>query len=209
MAVTTQIKLNFINHSNDSNNSSFVVYQKNVKANLGELPVAWKTIQNCGQGDHHPFVYEMDLKVSAADSYGNYTPQFHAADGQLFGMKKTASGDQLVLVGTGSSVTEVQVANQLQVGSVNANIYRSGRLLATKTSVVPQQMAVFEFKPSIFIGAVSQVVEGSLMNSAIMSMVNTELSLLGIASADIVCTGGGAGPNSQPFTFTMQNIQMA
>ena len=46
------------------------------------------------------------------------------------------------------------------------------------------------------------------MNSAIISNINTELSLLGIASADIVMTGGGPGPNSTPFQFTLENVKM-
>jgi hypothetical protein len=103
----------------------------------------------------------------------------------------------------------VQLRNDLQKGAINATIYKDGRNLATKTSVAPGQKAVFEFKPTIWIGAVSQVVEGQVMNSAIMSDVNTELSLLGIASADIVMTGGGPGTNSTAFTFNLENVVMA
>jgi hypothetical protein len=47
-----------------------------------------------------------------------------------------------------------------------------------------------------------------VMNSAIMSCVNTELSLLGIASADIVLTGGGPGRDSSPFQFSLENVVM-
>ncbi|MDC0684919.1 hypothetical protein [Sorangium atrum] len=42
-----------------------------------------------------------------------------------------------------------------------------------------------------------------------ISSVNTELSLLGIASADIVMAGGGAGVDSTPFVFTLENIVAA
>jgi hypothetical protein len=47
------------------------------------------------------------------------------------------------------------------------------------------------------------------MDSAVVEQVNTEFSLLGIASADIVMTGGGSGPDAQPFSFTFQNVVMA
>jgi hypothetical protein len=60
----------------------------------------------------------------------------------------------------------------------------------------------------LFIGVVSQVEEGEVMNSAILSDINTELSLLGIQSADIVMTGGGAGPQATPFEFTLENVVM-
>ncbi|MFV8754430.1 hypothetical protein ACNOYE_28110 [Nannocystaceae bacterium ST9] len=202
------IQLNFINNSNDSNNSQIVIFQKNVATNFDELAVAWKVIQYCGQGDNHPFVFPMEMMVAASDSYGNYTPQMPAQNGQLFSMSLTTSGDRLVQSGSGTSSSEVQVLNSLPKGAINASIYKDGSLLATKTAVAPQQKAVFQFKPTIWIGVVSQVVQGQVMNSAIISSVNTELSLLGVASANIVMTGGGPGRTSLPFAFNLENVVM-
>jgi hypothetical protein len=203
------INLNFINQSNDANNSQVVIFQKNIASNFSELAIAWQVIQNCGQGDYHPFTFPMTMQISAADSWGNFTQQTDAQNGQLFQMNRGNSGDTLGAAGSGSSPSEVQVLNNLPTGSINANIYKAGKLLASKTSVSPQQMAVFQFKPTIWIGVASQIVEGQVMNSAIISKVNTELSLLGLASADIVMTGGGAGPNALPFSFSLQNTVMA
>lgn len=203
------IRLNFINNSNDANNSQVVIFQKNVATDFDELAVAWLVIQNCGQGDNHPFVFPIDMSVGASDSWGNYTPQLTAQNGQLFTMQPTPSGDTLVYTGAGPSMSEVQVLNGLQQGAINASIYKDGRLLATKTSIAPAQKAAFQFKPTIWIGVASQMVQGQVMNSAIISNINTELSLLGIASADIVMTGGGPGPNSTPFQFNLENVVMA
>lgn len=203
------IQLNFINQSNDANNSQVVIFQKNLATNFDELPVAWLVIQNCGQGDNHPFTFPVAMQAGASDSYGNYTPQLGAQNGQLLQVALTPSGNQLVSAGAGTSGQQVQVLNALPKGAINASLYKAGRLLATKTSVAPQQKAVFEFKPTIWIGVASQLVQGQVMNSAIVSSVNTQLSLLGIASADIVMTGGGPGPNAQPFQFNFQNVVMA
>lgn len=202
------IQLNFINNSNDANNSQIVIFQKNMATNFDEIAVAWRVIQWCGQGDNHPFTFPMEMKVAASDSYGNYTPQETAQNGQLFSMSLTTSGDRLVQTGPGTSSTEVQVLNALPRGAINANIYKNGALLAAKTSIAPQQKAVFQFKPTIWIGVASQVVQGQVMNSAIVSSVNTELSLLGISSANIVMTGGGPGRDSSPFTFRLENVVM-
>lgn len=202
------VQLNFINNSNDSNNSSIVIFQKNLATNFDELAVAWQVIQYCGQGDNHPFTFPMRMQVGASDSYGNYTPQLDAQYGQLFQMALTTSGDRLVSAGSGTSSKEVQVLNALPKGAINASIYKSGRLLAVKTSIAPQQKAVFEFKPTIWIGVASQVMQGQIMNSAIISDINTEISLIGIASADIVMTGGGSGPNATPFQFNLENVEM-
>ncbi len=204
----TQIKLNLINQSQDVNNTEYVIFQKNVAENFGELAVAWRVVQNLGISDNHPFVYPLEFFVSASDAFGNHTPQMQAYDGQAYDMVRSGSGDVLQLSATpASAITEVEVRNDLLNGGISANIYRDGKLLATKTNISPQQKAVFEFKPRIYIGAVSEVVEGKIMNSAIVSQINTEIDLLGIQSADIVITGGGGGPNASPFEFTLQNVQ--
>lgn len=205
----SSIKLNFINLSNDANNSKIVIFQKNEVPAFSEIALAWKVINNCGAGDNHPFEFPLDMQLAASDSWGNYTPQMPASPGDSFEMIRTSSGDQLVTCGHSNSVVEVEVKNNLNAGSINAWIYKGGTKLAVKTNVVPGQMAAFVFKPCIYIGVVSQVEEGQVMDSAILSQVNTQFSLLGIASADIVLTGGGSGSGSQPFRFSLRNVQMA
>jgi len=203
------IQLNFINRSNDANNSSIVIFQKNVATDFDELAIAWKVIRNCGQGDNHPFKFPMTMAVSASDSYGNYMPQQLATNGQVFQVVRSTSGDVLQLSTDAGNSSEVQVRNDLPSGAANATIYKDGSALAIKTSIAPGQKAVFQFKPTIWIGVASQIEQGQLLNSAVISDINTELSLLGIASADIVLTGGGPGPKSQPFTFRLENVVMA
>ena len=124
------IALNFINNSNDANNSQIVIFQKNAAADVDEQPVAWKVIENCGRGDNHPFVLPLANEVTASDR-------------------------------------------------------------------------------QIWIRVVPQVQEGDVMDFAATSQVDTELSLLGIASADIVMTGGGRGANSTPFQFSLENVVTA
>lgn len=201
------IKLNFINASADTNNSSIVIFQKNVVADFDELAVAWRVIEECGRLDNHPFTYPMQFQVSGGDSHGNFTPQMTALDGQTYEMIHNNSGDVMRLAKTpAASPNEVEIQNNLVTGSIDGNIFKDGKLLAAKTNMAPGQKAVFQFHPIIFIGAVSQITEGAVMNSAILQQVNTELALFGVLSADIVMTGGGPGPNSLPFSFTLQNV---
>lgn len=203
------IQLNFINRSNDANNSNVVIFQKNVATDFDELHIAWKVIRNCGQGDNHPFAYPMAMTVSSSDSYGNFMPQQDATNGQVFQVTRAPSGDVLQLTSQPGASKEVQVRNDLPQGACNATIYKGGSPLAVKTSIAPGQKAVFEFKPTVWIGVASQIEEGELMNSAVISDINTEISLLGVKSADIVMTGGGPGRLSRPFTFTLENVVMA
>jgi hypothetical protein len=202
-----KIKLNFINRSNNIKNLSVVIFQKNVANHFDEIVVAWKVIQNCGILDNHPFIYSLNLNVSSSDSYGNYSPQLNAFSGQAFDMQTTRSGVMLQISSKPSTnSTEVEVRNNLNRGAINANCYRDGKLLAVKTGLAPGQKAAFEFQPKIYIGVVSQIVEGEIMNAAMISEINTEINLFGITSADIVMTGGGPGESSTSFNFTLENI---
>jgi hypothetical protein len=202
-----RIKLNLINQSQDINNSEVLIFQKNVAESFDEIAVAWRVIQNLGTQDHHPFDYPLEFFVSAGDSYGNFTPQMRAVDGQAYEVVKDRSGDVLRPATTPStSPLEVEVRNNLQTGGISANIFRDGKKLATKTNVSPGQKAVFEFKPRIFIGVASQIQEGDILDSAIISQINTEIDLLGISSADIIMTGGGGGPSATPFKFHLENV---
>jgi len=196
------IKLNFINLTDDFK-GNIVVFQKNVASDYNNVPIAWKVIENCEPYSNHPFIFPSGMTVSTSDDYGNYTPKLSATSGELFEMRLMSSGDRLILAGPATSPKEVQVVNCLPRGSINVNIYKDSGLLSNKVSIVPQQKAVFQFKPTIWIGATEQkIVQGTGINASILSQLNTELSLLGLESADIVMTGS----KKTGYLFEYQNV---
>ncbi|MFB2769405.1 hypothetical protein ACE1AT_08955 [Pelatocladus sp. BLCC-F211] len=201
------IKLNFINQSNDISNSQVLIFQKNIATNFGELAIAWRVIKNCGVGCNHPFVFPMQFTISSSDSNGNFTPQMTATNGQKFAVEMGKSGHILKLTSEPTaSPSEVELKNKLQTGSVSANIFKDGKLLAKHKVVSPGQKAVFQFQPKIFIGVVSDIQEGDEIHTAVLSDINTEFDLLGISSADIIMTGGGGGPSATSFRFELSNV---
>lgn len=205
--MTDVIKLNFINRSNDTNNSTVVIFQKNVGEDLGETAVAWQVIKNCGRLDNHPFSYPLQFEVSASDSYGNYSPAMLAYDGQAYQMVKDNSGDVLqISAEAAASQDEVEVRNDLAQGAIAAHAVRDGKICATVPGLAPGQKAVFKFTPRIRIGVMSQINEGDTLSAAILSQLQTELDLTGVTSADIVMTGGGPGAKADPFRFELENI---
>jgi hypothetical protein len=205
---TESLRLTVVNDSSDANNSTILIFQQNVTPSQGERAIAWQVIKNLGRTWRHSFDYDFELEVGAMDSYGNRSPALSAAPGDLFSIYKDNSGDQLRAIGNvPNGSTEIWVRNDLGLGASNACVYRGGQLLANKTSIAPGQMASFQFNPSISIGVLSQrnVSAGQPLSSAILSAVNTQVSLAGLTgSADIVITGGGPGRTSTPFTFTLQ-----
>jgi hypothetical protein len=203
------IALTIVNESDDKNNSDIVIFQKNVAAELSETAVAWQAIHNLGPGSRHPLFYSSHFQVNASDSWGNYTPHLLVRPGDAYQMVESPAGNVLRLYPGPASPGEMDVRNDLSKGSIAAHIYRDGKLLATRMPIAPGQKAVFGFSSTIFIGVVSQIEEGQIINAAIISTIHTEFDLLGIKSADIVMTGGGAGREPKPFVFSLQNVRYA
>jgi len=77
--------------------------------------------------------------------------------------------------------------------------------IALGSEGMPQQSG-FEFTPSIWVGPVPQVESGQVMNSAILSDVSDQISLLGITSAALVKSGCGLSGSGQPFQFSFINL---
>ena len=207
------VKLTFVNESNDANNSEIVIFQKNGSATDENLVIAWTVIKNCATGWKHPFNYPATSGAGAKDSWGNQIiSPLVASNGDAFKVFKGPSGDQMGLDAAKSKETpanEIRIYNDLEEGAINAQIYKDGRLLLADTGMSPAEFASFSIKPILYIGVVSEVEEGDVMSSAIVSQINTELSLVGVASADIVMTGGGHGTAAEPFQFTLKNVVMA
>jgi len=201
------IPLRVINQSNDNNNIDVVIFQKNI-AVFDETAVAWQLLRFTGSGQIKELVFGNTLGIACQDGFGNFTPRLDANSGSKYEMVSSPSGDSLTLSGPSSSPSEIQLLNSIN-GHISGLIYRSNKLLARRDAVSVGQSAVFQFRPTIFIGVVSGLVEGQVMDSSVLSGINTEMSLLGIASTDIVMTGGGAGPSATPFSFSYQNITYA
>jgi len=204
------IKLRLVNYTHDVNDSNVVIFQQNVAEGFDELAVAWRVVRNLGLQCIHPFTYPLEFTIGAGDSWGNVTPQFAATVGERWEMVRDHTGDVLkICAEPARSYEEIELMNGLVKGGISARIYRDGKLLAQKTNVSPGQKAVFKFLPRIYLGVVSEVDEGDVMNSAILQDLNSEINLLGVRNADIVMTGGGAGPKATPFEFNLANINKA
>ncbi|MCH9638950.1 MAG: hypothetical protein K0U40_05600 [Betaproteobacteria bacterium] len=198
------IKLNLINLSEDASNSDYVIFQRNINLDSGIQAVAWKVIQSLGNGANHPFTYPQELYVGAKDANGNYMQKILAKKGYAYEMINTLSGHELRSSPMpAASPVDVEVSNKLAKGSIDAQIYRGGSLLAAKVNIAPGSKANFQFQSILFIGSVSQVVEGTAMNSNVTVQYLTELNLMGISVADIIISGGGVGTESTAIKFTL------
>jgi hypothetical protein len=195
------INLTFINNSNDANNSQVVIFQKNVASTM-ETAVAWNILQ-VGRNDRRQLTFSQNMDAGVQDSFGAVSIQQPVQNGQQLSLVSTDDGAALT-ADVATNHQQVVIKNGLQEGSIDAQIYKDGKLLAMQSGVAPQQQVAFSFGNTIWIGMIQDSIqEGGVLTSTVLSDINTEISLLGITSADIIITGGGPGPDSTPFKFTL------
>ncbi|SIR42520.1 hypothetical protein SAMN05880566_112159 [Janthinobacterium sp. TND4EL3] len=199
------IKLNFINRSNEAGNTQIAIFQKNVASASNDLPMVWTVIASRGINDTQPLMWPLQIPD---DHLGfSFQPKVEPTQHQLTAQDKPDVAGLPMTVGT--QALEVKVIDRLSRGALSADIYRSGRLLASTQDDEACQSTAHADEPAILLGAVTGMTAGEAASTALLSQVNTELSLLGIASADIVMTGGGSGPSPTPLSFHLENIVLA
>jgi hypothetical protein len=201
-------RLNFLSRSPASRDSVIVLFQKNARSVPGSSEIAWKTIRHCGFGYSHPVAFPASLEICTGDAYGNYSPRIRVADGDHFSVVPTHLGGKLAFRRRSPGRDGVEVCNDLRRGAVDLNVFRDSRLLWRRRSLPPQQRTVFSFPPSLWIGAIAGARQGEPLDPHAAGAPSTLLSLRGVASADIVMTGGGAGPDAAPITFSLENAKM-
>ncbi len=196
------IRLNFINNSDDQNNSQIVIFQKN----SGITPIAWQVIEHAGKGWHHPFVYSETYSLEVEDDFGNFSNMVAAEPGQQWKAIAGPTGHELVMTDEPTQRRGIEVMNDISYSPIRAHLYRSGKKVASVFLPPGGARYVFEFQPTITIAVMHNAKEGIWLPEQTEEWHEAEISLLGIVSADIVMTGGGSGDDAAPIVFTVQNI---
>lgn len=202
------IQLNFSNLAGPRDATAVVLYQ--LDAAEPDAPVtAWKVIRQCGHGWTHPFVYGAGIELALNDEYGNYSPHTPCAAGQAFSIACDTAGHTLACTGADPAGRDVTVRNAMTRGAMHVCVFRQRRLLARRASVAPGQTVRFRFDPVLWIATAPGVVDGALLDPGRLGSDRTALPLRGVASADIVLRGGGAGPGATALQFHFENIARA
>jgi hypothetical protein len=203
------IRLNFINRADDPHHSQLLIFARNPETSLDEIAAAWTVIADFRPDMTYAVLYPADTGINVQDSFGNFTPMLPAEAGRHFRVMESEDGMIVELADDAGPPDQIILANALRQGAVNVGLYKDKRLYLGERHILPEQTAAFRLKPTLWVGVASQSDPDAGRSSAILSSVATEISLLGLASADIVMTGGGAGANAGPLVFTLENIVTA
>ena len=198
-----------INKSSDQNNSNVVFFKRNL-AGWDSPAIAWRVISLDGTTAFSEFSYNTSFFISTQDSYGNISDPKEAKFGQNWKVFEIPSGKMIKDTGAPAIKSdEIELKNQLMKGSINAHLYNEGFLIAAETGIAPGQKGIIGLDHHIYVGVSSQVKEGEEINSAILNDINQSFSLVGITKAELIVTGGGQGPNAEPFQFELVPLSYA
>lgn len=202
------IQLNFLNRCLHKPVPVVLIFQKTAQDDAGAMAIAWKVIRNCGRDWHRPLVFSTSLEINVSDMDGNHLPPLPANNGCAYDLVPQFVGRWLLLSSQPAPSDQIIVRNLLARGAVNANLYSNGSLLAVKAGVSPGMEAVFKFKPTIWVGLARQparqATEGQPFDLAWLAPACKEISLQGMASADLVLSDGD--DDAEPFQFALENV---
>lgn len=180
-----------IDSSDVTSTKRVILYIRDTSASFDETVLMWKEFY-FGPQNAHPKTF---------DFWGEYTASGYLGSKYLFEIpvivgKKYRVNDaetEFELMGNASSGSEIQILNN-KSQSLSLMIKKSNSLLYNNV-LASNATKGFAFKRTFYIGATE-----TLSGYYDISNINTEISVLGVQSADVVMTNGS------PYQFSLSNI---
>lgn len=191
----TNININYVNASADKNHPQVFVFTSNVATTFDNLTdnIAWRVMTNIGRGSSCNFVYPIDTEVRAAwgSDRNCFTAQIQSDIGARYSVVEDATGIILEQTGEATQQKAIEIVNDIQVpGGIAAQLYKDGKLLMTKNEVAYNQKATFVLKPTLYWGLASEIVEGQVVNSAVLNVDHFEKQdLEGVFNSTVTLVG--------------------
>lgn len=212
MEFAVDIKLTFVNQSNNTKNAQYVIFQKNIARGADHRIVAWHVIKECGKGDTREFTLPTAVSVGASREMQReplrmmaQLAPIDAEMGALYGVSiDTNEPEPVRKIGYASSIDEIQIRNDSRELTLSGDILKNGQRLIT-AQLKPGETAGFQVGPTLWIGVSRTAVQGWEISATELSDL-TEIPLLGIRSADIVATGGGPDDAGIPVQFGLADV---
>lgn len=203
---TDTVTFNCINKSSTPN-LNLVVFQKNI-ADIDNNVIAWNTIPYTDIGQSFKFEYNTSLEMRIVDSYGSISDRINVEYGKLY--EATDNGN-LIEIGVSEYSNEFDILNNVtSPTTTNVIIYRNNKVLYKSSNLINGQTLNLRFNPTFFIGEANVVFtgtttypvrQGSIIDTTTVSNFNTEISLIGIKSTDIIISG-----EVDNYSYSLSNI---
>ena len=191
--MSTEVKITYINESENHDNPQIVVFSKNMFPTSDPLEdlIAWYVLRDIGKGSSSSFVFPIESGVQATWEGCNKTRTLESEIGRQYTVEKDDTGIVMVAGGDATDPKVIEVNNNVNVfGGIEAQLCKNGKVMMTKHLAGPGQKASFVLHPKLHWGILSKVEEGQPLNSAELNTDDFfEQDLAGVSEVDVVLRG--------------------
>ncbi len=189
--MTTDIKITYINKSDNRDNPEVLVFMKPTESDLAAYSIAWQVIKNIGYNAWHKFTYTIDTSVVVTwDNGKSGTLPFDTTIGKNYALKNTAGGFALEEKGEANAGNEFDVINKVNTpGGISVIAFKDGKPIATKHHVAKNEKAEFVLHPKLYFGVTTEYEVGDTIDSAVMSEDFKEINLEGLSEVTVEMRG--------------------
>jgi len=187
------LSITFVNQSDDVTPPVVFVFARNAIPGFNAMAegVAWRVMPGIGHGSSHTFRLMPMSSVQAMWSTANRTMVLPAEVGKKFDVIENDTGIVLIPNGNASQPNAIEITSQVNVtGGIQAQLLNDNRLLMQKSIVAYGQKATFVFDRKLYWGVASEIQEGQLIGTAILSTnAFFQQDLNGVRRATVTLTG--------------------
>lgn len=189
----TEVKITYINESDNHNNPQIVVFTKNMTPTFDHLKdgIGWLVLYDIGKGSSSSFVFPIETTVQGMWGERNKTRMLESKIGQQYTVEKDDTGIVLVANGAASDPMAIEVNNNVKVaGGIQAQLRKEGKVMMTKHIAAPGQKASFVLQPKLYWGIAYDITEGQPLSKAVLHSDDFfEQTLEGVSEVDVVLRG--------------------
>ena len=199
-------KITYINNSVNKDMPKIFVFAVNELPSFNALQhgIAWKVIENIGQGSKSNFIYPAQTKIYASwDDGTNQTKALNCDIGKRYTVTQNDSGIVLIKNGNALKPDEIELSNNIQVqNGISAFLSKNDNVLVGKNIVAYGQKASFKMKSKLYWGIASEIVTSGAIKSAVLdSDTFFEQNLTSVASATVSLNGNA----KDGYTFKIED----
>lgn len=188
--MSSTVKITYTNRSMNVDLPKIFVFTKNEIPSFDSLRdgIAWKVIDRIGRESSCQFDFPTLTEVCAAWNNGECkTNKLPINIGDNYSVVGDDTGIVLTKDGSACNTRSIDVCNNIHVkNGVSVQLYKEGRLLATKKTVGYDQKATFVLHPKLYWGVASEIEEGQELSSAVLNSHSFfELNLEGVSEVKL------------------------
>lgn len=196
------VELTVSNETSDPGPCDFYAFLENEATPFSDDRVGWWVEGDLAVGELALVVFEDQTRLVVSSAGLPDTEPLVVAMGRRYAVTEAMGTMQVADAGAAASPSEVEVLNGTATRVLQVDLQKADRTFL-RESATPTDLVVFDWRPRIWVGCtMADPVEGEVLAPSIVAATHTQISLLGISTADLAITGS----DLMGYSFALENV---